>query len=55
MVGPCRGSFDFLEIEGYTPEFTPHRPCESWGSDYVYLLADGDFISLHLLEEFDAR
>lgn len=47
MIGPYRTSFDFLETVGYTPEFKPGRPYQSWGTEYVYLVEDrGDFISL---------
>lgn len=47
MAGGYRTSFDFLEIVGYTPEFEPDPPYQSWGTEYVYVVEDrGDFISL---------
>lgn len=47
MAGPYRVSFDFLEIEGYTTDYEPSRPYQSWGTEYVYVAEDkGDFISL---------
>lgn len=54
MIGPYRTSFDFLEIVGYTSAFTPGRPYQSWGTEYVYLVEDrDDFISLqHLMVMF---
>lgn len=51
MAGPYRVSFDFLEIAGYRPDFSPARPYRSWATEYVYVIAnERDFISLqHLL------
>ncbi|MEX2482708.1 MAG: DUF6607 family protein, partial [Gammaproteobacteria bacterium] len=51
MTGEYRTSFDFLEIAGYTANYTPQRPYRSWGTEKVYVLEDsGDFISLqHVL------
>lgn len=51
MAGPYRTSFDFIEVEGYTPDFEPDRPYQSWGTEYVYVVEDlGEFISLqHIL------
>lgn len=51
MAGGYRVSFDFIEVLGYTPEFKPSRPYQSWGTEYVYVVEDkGDFISLqHLM------
>lgn len=51
MQGPYRVSFDFLEVSGYTAAFSPARPYRSWGTEYVYVVADeGEFISLqHVL------
>lgn len=47
MVGDYRTSFDFIETAGFTPEYTPQRPYQSWGTERVYLVADDpDFISL---------
>ncbi|GAA6185316.1 DUF6607 family protein [Aliiglaciecola sp. NS0011-25] len=47
MAGPYRVSFDFLETVGFTPDYSPSRPYQSWGTEYVYVAEDkGDFISL---------
>ncbi len=47
MAGPYRTSFDFLEVVGYTPDFNPNPPYQSWGTEYVYVVeATEDFISL---------
>lgn len=47
MSGPHRSSFDFLETAGFTPDFEPDRPYQSWGTEYVFVIEDtGDFISL---------
>lgn len=47
MAGPYRVSFDFLEIVGYTEDFKPSKPYQSWGTEYVYVAQDdGDYISL---------
>ena len=54
MQGPYRASFDFLEVAGFKPGFRPDAPYQSWGTEYIYLIADeGDFISLqHILVIF---
>lgn len=51
MAGAYRVSFDFLETVGFAPGFEPARPYRSWGTEYVYVIADEpDFISLqHIL------
>lgn len=51
MAGGYRASFDFLEVEGYTAGYTPAKPYQSWGTEYVYVIEDrGSFISLqHVL------
>lgn len=47
MAGPYRASFDFLETVGFSAGFEPARPFRSWGTEYVYVIADKpDFISL---------
>lgn len=47
MAGPYRTSFDFLEVAGYTPDFSPDQPYQSWGTEYVYVVEDRkDFITL---------
>jgi hypothetical protein len=57
MAGPYRASFDFLEIEGFHPGFTPDRPYQSWSTEYVYVVEDrGPFISLqHVIVAFVQR
>ncbi len=54
MQGPYRASFDFLESVGYQNDYTPPRPYQSWGTEYVYVIEDDeDFISLqHILVMF---
>jgi hypothetical protein len=51
MAGAYRASFDFLETVGFSAGFEPARPYRSWGTEYVYVVADEpDFISLqHIL------
>ncbi len=51
MAGAYRTSFDFLESIGFAPGFEPARPYRSWGTEYVYVVADEPaFISLqHVL------
>lgn len=54
MAGGYRASFDFIETAGFTPGYTPGRPYQSWGTEFVYVLSDEpDFISLqHILVMF---
>ena len=54
MAGPYRASFDFIETVGFTADFTPDRPYQSWGTEYVYVVADEPrFISLqHVIVMF---
>jgi hypothetical protein len=51
MAGEYRTSFDFIEVAGFTADFKPSKPYQSWGTEKVYVLEDrGDFISLqHIL------
>ncbi|MEO0973131.1 MAG: DUF6607 family protein, partial [Pseudomonadota bacterium] len=51
MAGGYRASFDFLEVEGFTADYSPAKPYQSWGTEYVYVIEDrGAFISLqHVL------
>lgn len=47
MAGPYRTSFDFLETVGYTADFSPDRPYQSWGTEYVYVVENTEhFVSL---------
>jgi hypothetical protein len=54
MAGTFRASFDFLEVVGFRPGFVPDRPYQSWGTEYVHVLADEPrFVSLqHVLVMF---
>ncbi len=54
MSGAYRVSFDFIETLGFTQNYTPSKPYQSWGTEYVYLIEDkSDFISLqHVLVMF---
>ena len=40
MQGPYRASFDFIESVGYQNDYTPPRPYQSWGTEYVYVVDD---------------
>ena len=54
MSGGYRASFDFLEVVGFVEDYTPPAPYQSWGTEYVYVVADApDFISLqHIIVMF---
>lgn len=54
MAGPYRVSFDFIETVGYVTDYTPSRPYQSWGTEYVYVAQDNkDYISLqHIMVMF---
>jgi hypothetical protein len=56
MAGGYRTSFDFIETVGFTTDFEPARPYQSWGTEYVYVVADEPaFISLqHIMVMFVA-
>jgi hypothetical protein len=56
MAGGYRTSFDFIETVGFTPDFTPARPYQSWDTEYVYVIEDrGELIRLqHILVMFVA-
>jgi hypothetical protein len=51
MAGGFRTSFDFLEVLGFLPGFTPDRPYQSWATELVRVVEDrGTFIRLqHVL------
>jgi hypothetical protein len=40
MAGGYRTSFDFIETVGFTADFAPARPYQSWGTEYVYVVED---------------
>jgi hypothetical protein len=47
MAGGYRTSFDFIETVGFTEGYSPQQPYQSWGTEYVYVVADEPgFISL---------
>jgi len=54
MAGGYRTSFDFIETVGFTPDFAPTRPYQSWGTEYVYVVEDtGEEIVLqHIMVMF---
>lgn len=54
MAGGYRTTFDFIETVGFTPDYEPARPYQSWGTEKVYVIEDrGDFISLqHVIVMF---
>lgn len=51
MAGDHRVSFDFLEVMGFEPGFSPDAPYQSWSTERIYVLEDRPgFISLqHVL------
>lgn len=51
MAGDYRVNFDFLEVVGFTENYTPDAPYQSWGTERVYVIKnEPDFISLqHIL------
>ena len=47
MAGAYRTSFDFIETVGFTPQYEPRAPYQSWGTERVYVVSDEpEFISL---------
>ena len=47
MAGAYRTSFDFIETVGFTPQYEPRAPYQSWGTERVYVVAsEPEFISL---------
>lgn len=40
MAGDYRASFDFIETLGFTADFEPARPYQSWGTERIYVVAD---------------
>ena len=51
MVGEYKVSFDFIEVAGFTDNYQPVAPYQSWATEKVVVLEDKqDFISLqHIL------
>ena len=54
MAGPHQASFEFLETVGFTTSYVLDRPYRSWGTEYVYVVANkNNFISLqHIMVMF---
>ncbi len=54
MAGAYRTSFDFIETVGFVEDYKPPRPYQSWGTEYVYVVANRpDFVSLqHIIVMF---
>ena len=47
MAGPYRVDFNFLETVGFSAGYERDKPYHSWGTEYVYVVADEpEFISL---------
>ena len=47
MQGAYKVNFDFLETLGFTEDYQPQRPYQSWGTEYVYVVEEQPkFISL---------
>jgi Family of unknown function (DUF6607) len=40
MAGGFRTTFDFIETVGFTDDFSPARPYQSWGTEYIYVVED---------------
>lgn len=40
MAGGFRTSFDFIETIGFSANFEPARPYQSWGTEYIYVVED---------------
>ena len=51
MAGEYQASFDFIETIGFSQDYSPKAPYQSWGTEYIFVLEDSDtFISLqHVL------
>lgn len=54
MAGAYRTSFEFIETIGFSDNYSPPRPYQSWGTEYVYIVDDKPkFISLqHIIVMF---
>tara|TARA_A100001015_G_scaffold241931_1_gene276280 strand:- start:2483 stop:3598 length:1116 start_codon:yes stop_codon:yes gene_type:complete len=55
MSGAYRVSFDFIETMGFTKNYVPSQPYQTWGTEFVYLVEDStNFISLqHIIVMFN--
>ncbi len=54
MAGTYRASFDFIEVAGFTADYEPARPYQSWGTEQVHVVVDEpDYVSLqHIMVLF---
>jgi len=59
MAGGFRTSFDFIETVGFTADYAPARPYQSWSTEYIDVLEDrGTAITLQhtiVMEYVDAE
>lgn len=51
MAGEYRASFDFIETIGFAENYSPQKPYQSWGTEYIFVVENREnFISLqHIL------
>jgi hypothetical protein len=51
MAGEFRTTFDFIETAGFTPDFEPSRPYQSWATEKVYVVEDtgGKIVLQHII------
>lgn len=42
MAGSYRVSFDFLEVIGFSADYEPRRPYQSWATEHIYVIADDE-------------
>ena len=54
MQGEHKVNFDFMETMGFVENYTPQKPYQSWGTEFVIAIEDeNDFISLqHIMVMF---
>ena len=54
MQGEYKVNFDFMETMGFVENYTPQKPYQSWGTEFVIAIEDeNDFISLqHIMVMF---
>lgn len=52
MAGDYRVSFDFVEVAGFAPGWTPGRPYQSWATERVLVVEDSEdrIVLQHILE-----
>ena len=51
MAGEYRASFDFIETIGFAENYSPQKPYQSWGTEFIFVVENREnFISLqHIL------